>query len=166
MNHQAYTHHLRDLQLALVRWQTKAIPDGRKVVVVLEGRDGAGKDSSIKRLTEHLSSRATRMVALPKPSDRERSVWFFRRYVEHLPACGELVIFKAYSAARNEMLTRTDTDVAPWWCVATDQKKDARINLMRRLTRHLSSDDAARRPDHAVLFRFDAEAMTDGRLAK
>ena len=93
MDHHAYKHHLRDLQLALVRWQAKAIADGQKVVVVLEGRDGAGKDGSIKRITEHLSSRATRVVALPKPSDRERSLWFFQRYVEHLPACGELVIF-------------------------------------------------------------------------
>jgi polyphosphate kinase 2 len=249
MDHHAYKHHLRDLQLALVRWQGKAIADGQKVVVVLEGRDGAGKDGSIKRITEHLSTRATRVVALPKPSDRERSLWFFQRDVEHLPACGELVIFnrswynragvepvmgfctdqehrdflrdapqfermlteagvvllkywldiskaeqgrrldarrsdplktlkvsdldglaqtkwKAYSAARDEMLARTHSDIAPWWCVATDHKKEARINLMRHLVRHLSSDDAAAPPGHDVLFRFEPEVTEDGRLAK
>ena len=249
MDQHAYKQELRDLQLALVRWQTKAITDGQKVVVVLEGRDAAGKDGVIKRIREHLSVRATRIIALPKPSDREQSQWFFQRYVRHLPACGELVIFnrswynragvetvmgfstrqaqrdflrdapgfermlteagivvlkywldiskpeqakrldsrrsdplkalkvsdldtvaqkewKAYSAARNEMLVRTHSELAPWWCIATDHKKTARLNLMRHLVRHLSHKDDARAPDSDVLFRFDPEAVTDGRLAK
>ena len=60
---------------------------------MLEGRDTSGKDSLIKAVTEHLSVRNTRVVALPKPSDRERTQWYFQRYVDHLPAAGELVIF-------------------------------------------------------------------------
>ena len=81
------------LQLGLVRLQTEMAAHGRRAVIVLEGRDAAGKDGLIKRLTEHLSARNTRVVALPKPSDRERSEWYLRRYVAHLPAAGELVIF-------------------------------------------------------------------------
>ncbi len=84
---------LEALQLALVRYQQGAVERGDRVLIVLEGRDAAGKDGLIKRMTEHLSVRATRVVALPKPSDRERSQWYFQRYVSHLPAAGELVIF-------------------------------------------------------------------------
>ena len=81
------------LQLGLVRLQTDMAATGARAVIVLEGRDTAGKDGLIKRITEHLSVRNTRVVALPKPSDRERSQWYFQRYVAHLPAAGELVIF-------------------------------------------------------------------------
>lgn len=84
---------LETLQLAMVRYQQHAIEAGDRVVVVLEGRDAAGKDGLIKRMTEHMSVRATRVVALPKPSERDRSQWFFQRYVAHLPAAGEFVIF-------------------------------------------------------------------------
>ncbi len=88
-----YEAELRDLQIALVCAQTGWIAAGDKVVVVLEGRDAAGKDGVIKRITEHLSPRNTRAVSLPKPSDRERSQWFLQRYVAQLPAGGEFVIF-------------------------------------------------------------------------
>lgn len=80
-------------QLALVRWQQRAMETGEKVAIVFEGRDAAGKDGAIRVLTEHLSNRATRVVALPKPSDRDRTQWFFQRYIAHLPAGGETVIF-------------------------------------------------------------------------
>ncbi|WP_337185801.1 polyphosphate kinase 2 [Phenylobacterium sp.] len=80
------------LQLALVRFQQHAIQAGERDLVIFEGRDTAGKDGAIKRIVEHLSIRATRVVALPKPNDRERTQWYFQRYVEHLPAAGELVI--------------------------------------------------------------------------
>ncbi|OXE36167.1 MAG: polyphosphate kinase 2 [Phenylobacterium zucineum] len=89
----AYENELADLQLALVRFQQAAMASGEKVVIVFEGRDAAGKDGAIKRIIEHLSIRNTRVVALPKPSDRERSQWYFQRYIAHLPAAGELVIF-------------------------------------------------------------------------
>jgi polyphosphate kinase 2 len=84
---------LRVRQLALVRWQQHAMESGEKVLIIFEGRDAAGKDGAIRVLTEHLSVRATRVVALPKPSDRERSQWYFQRYAPHLPAAGETVIF-------------------------------------------------------------------------
>ncbi|MBL8772484.1 MAG: polyphosphate kinase 2 [Phenylobacterium sp.] len=80
------------LQAALVRFQQHAIAAGERDLVIFEGRDTAGKDGAIKRIVEHLSIRATRVVALPKPTERERSQWYFQRYVEHLPAEGELVI--------------------------------------------------------------------------
>jgi polyphosphate kinase 2 len=88
-----YDEQLRTLQLALIRLQKHAMAKGHKLVVILEGRDAAGKDGTIARLVEHLSRRDTRVVALPKPSDRQRSQWYFQRYVEHLPACGEIVVF-------------------------------------------------------------------------
>ena len=88
-----YKEELEELQEVLVRTQQALIANGARTVLVLEGRDGAGKDGSIKRIIEHLSPRWTRVVALPKPSDREQSQWYFQRYVAHLPAAGELVIF-------------------------------------------------------------------------
>ncbi len=80
------------LQIALVRYQQHAIESGKRDLIIFEGRDTAGKDGAIKRLTEFLSVRNTRMVALPKPTDRQRGEWYFQRYVEHLPSSGELVI--------------------------------------------------------------------------
>lgn len=80
-------------QLALVHWQQHAMAHDEKALVIFEGRDAAGKDGSIRVVTEHLSVRNTRVVALPKPSDREHSEWYFQRYVPRLPACGEAVIF-------------------------------------------------------------------------
>ena len=90
---QDYKHQIEALQVALVRYQQAAIAAGDKVVVIFEGRDAAGKDGAIKRITEHLSVRNTRAVALPKPTERERSQWYFQRYAVHLPAAGELTIF-------------------------------------------------------------------------
>ncbi|MBU1374627.1 MAG: polyphosphate kinase 2 [Alphaproteobacteria bacterium] len=84
---------LEALQIALVRFQQRAIETGERDLVIFEGRDTAGKDGAIKRIVEHLSIRNTRVVALPKPNERQRSEWYFQRYVEHLPAAGELVIF-------------------------------------------------------------------------
>lgn len=81
------------LQLGLVRMQEAAIAAGDRAVIVLEGRDAAGKDGLIKTMTRYLSTRSTRVVALPRPTDRERGQWYFQRYVAHLPAAGELVIF-------------------------------------------------------------------------
>ncbi len=88
-----YAKELPKLQLAMVRFQQHAMESGQKTLIIFEGRDAAGKDGTIKRVTEHLSVRNTRKMALPKPSDRERSQWYFQRYVSHLPAAGELVIF-------------------------------------------------------------------------
>jgi polyphosphate kinase 2 len=88
-----YAKTLYRLQVELVKLQRHVIARGQKVLIILEGRDGAGKDGTIKRITEHLSPRDIRVVALPKPSDREATQWYFQRYVGHLPAAGEIVIF-------------------------------------------------------------------------
>lgn len=88
-----YEKSLRELQIGLVRYQQWAIENGAKDLVILEGRDGAGKDGSIARIIEHLAPRNTRVVSLPKPSDRERTEWYFQRYVAHLPAAGDFVLF-------------------------------------------------------------------------
>ncbi|MFW8695306.1 polyphosphate kinase 2, partial [Mesorhizobium japonicum] len=77
----AYATELEQLQLAIVETQSWTIKNNLRVVIVLEGRDTAGKDGAIKRLTEYMSPRQTRVVALPKPSDRETSQWYFQRYV-------------------------------------------------------------------------------------
>jgi len=88
-----YDREVEALQVALVRFQQYAIGAGEKDLVIFEGRDAAGKDGAIKRVVEHLSIRSTRVVALPKPTERERTQWYFQRYTPHLPAAGELVIF-------------------------------------------------------------------------
>ena len=89
----SYAVQLLKLQVELVKMQRHIIAKGRKLLIILEGRDGAGKDGTIQRLTEHLSPRDIRIVALPKPSDVEVTQWYFQRYVEHLPAAGEIVLF-------------------------------------------------------------------------
>lgn len=88
-----YKAELRALQIELVKLQRDIIRKNEKILVILEGRDSAGKDGSIKRIIEHLSPRETRVVALSKPSDREVSQWFFQRYIEHLPSAAEMVFF-------------------------------------------------------------------------
>jgi polyphosphate kinase 2 len=85
--------HDHELQLGLVHMQAAMAESGERAVVVLEGRDTAGKDGTIKAITQHLSVRNTRVIALPKPNNREQSQWYLQRYVAHLPAAGELVIF-------------------------------------------------------------------------
>lgn len=90
---QAYKEELYRLQVELVKLQHDIIARKRKLVVILEGRDAAGKDGTAKRIVEHLSPRETRVVALGKPSDRQQTEWYFQRFAEHLPAAQELVIF-------------------------------------------------------------------------
>ncbi len=85
--------HMHLLQIELVKLQRHFIHEGKRILVIMEGRDGAGKDGTIKRIVEHLSTRDTLVVALGKPSDRESGQWFFQRYVPHLPARGEFVLF-------------------------------------------------------------------------
>lgn len=247
-----YENQLRQLQLALIEMQRKAIKDSWKILVIFEGRDSAGKDGTIARVTEHLSKRATTVVALPKPNERERSEWYFQRYVDYLPACGEAVIFNRswynragvervmgfstpeqqeqflrdvpafermlvenglryvkfwldisrdeqaerlkarredplkafktsdldavaqakwddYTQARDEMLMRTHSDVAPWICVRADHKKTARLNVIRWLL-HAAGDKklvkSVAKPDPAVIFPFEPAALEDGRLAR
>lgn len=235
----AYETELEQLQLAIVETQSWTIKNNLRVVIVLEGRDTAGKDGAIKRLTEYMSPRQTRVVALPKPSDRETSQWYFQRYVPHLPAAGETVIFNrswynrggvepvmgyctpeqyaqfmtdaprfermltddgiilikiwldisrkeqakrlkerrvdplkqfklssldaeaearfdAYSDARDRMLDETDRPFAPWTVIATDDKKTARLNLIRYILSvldHVTQD--VKKPDPDVVLTAD-----------
>jgi polyphosphate kinase 2 len=88
-----YEQALYDLQVELVKLQHQLIQDGARVLVILEGRDGAGKDGTIKRLTEHMSPRETRVHAPGVPTNREVTEWYFQRFVPHLPAGGEFVVF-------------------------------------------------------------------------
>lgn len=88
-----YEQELAKLQTELVKLQYWVKYKGLKVVIIFEGRDAAGKGGTIKRITEPLNPRGCRVVALEKPSDRERTQWYFQRYVQHLPSAGEIVIF-------------------------------------------------------------------------
>ncbi len=88
-----YARELYHLQVELVALQRHLLKTNQRVLVILEGRDGAGKDGTIKRLTEHMSPRDTRVHAPGKPSDREESQWYFQRFVPYLPSADEFVIF-------------------------------------------------------------------------
>lgn len=247
-----YKGRLRDLQIALVEYQTWAMKEGAKALVIFEGRDAAGKDGTIARITEHLAPRNTRVISLPKPSDRQRTQWYFQRYVDHLPAAGDLVLFnrswynrggvepvmgfctprehedflrdapafermleesdmrvvkiwldisrkeqarrlearrddplktlkvsdmdaeaqkkwRAYSKARDEMLSRTHTAIAPWICVRANHKKPARLAIIRHILHRLAPAAISAGidpPDPQILFPFEEAAITDGRLEK
>lgn len=88
-----YKEALYDLQVELVKLQRQLIKDDERVLVILEGRDAAGKDGTIKRLTEHMSPRETRVHAPGKPDNHEQTEWYFQRFVPYLPAAGEFVVF-------------------------------------------------------------------------
>lgn len=88
-----YKADLERLQIEMVQTQAWLMAEGRRVLVLFEGRDTAGKDGSIRRMTAHMAPRNTRVVALPKPTDRETGQWYFQRYAPHLPAAGEFVVF-------------------------------------------------------------------------
>ena len=93
MRREAYEKHKAELQVELLKVQEWVRETGQKVVIIFEGRDAAGKGGTIKRFMEHLNPRGARVVALEKPSERESSQWYYQRYVKHLPAAGEIVMF-------------------------------------------------------------------------
>jgi polyphosphate kinase 2 len=242
-----YEEALEQLQVELVDTQAWLIEQGMKVLIIFEGRDSAGKDGAIKRLTEYMSARQTRVVALPKPTEREQGQWYFQRYAAHLPAAGEVVIFnrswynrggvepvmgfctpeqhaqflkdaprfermltdsgviiikfwlditkaeqakrledrkseplkrfknssldaeaqtrwEAYSAARDQMLDETHSGHAPWTIVATDDKKTARLNILRHVLHRVGYPGLkCDKPDKEVVFSPDKDK---GRLAR
>ncbi|WP_320034843.1 polyphosphate kinase 2 [Halarcobacter sp.] len=88
-----YEKELTRLQIELLKFQNHVKEKGLKVLMLFEGRDAAGKGGTIKRITEHLNPRGARVVALEKPSDVEKSQWYFQRYTKHLPSAGEIVLF-------------------------------------------------------------------------
>jgi len=119
----AYENELKRLQIELLKMQNYVKDTGKKVLMIFEGRDAAGKGGTIKRITEHLNPRGARVVALDKPSDIEKTQWYFQRYVQHLPASGEhevpefekmlinsdIQIFKFYfSVSKDEQKNRFD----------------------------------------------------------
>lgn len=251
LSKKAYKKTLRKLQIELVKLQRHFIRCNDKILIILEGRDAAGKDGTIKRIVQHLSPRETRVVALGKPSDRDRSSWYFQRYAVHLPAAQELVLFnrswynragvervmgfcneadyeefmssvqdfenmlvrsgvkllkyyldigkaeqkkrladrksdplkrwktspiddqalkqwKAYSQARNEMLARSHTPTAPWTLVHADNKRLARLHLIKDLLSRLhyaGKDERLLRADPRIVFTYDYSNIGDGQLA-
>ncbi len=88
-----YEKQLTKLQIELLKLQNYVKENGLKVLMIFEGRDAAGKGGTIKRITEHLNPRGARVVALEKPSDIEKTQWYFQRYTKHLPSAGEIVLF-------------------------------------------------------------------------
>jgi len=107
-----YEKELINLQHELMKLQEWVTQEGLKVVVVFEGRDAAGKGGVIKRMTQHLSPRICRVAALPSPTEREKHQWYFQRYVSHLPAAGEIVLFDRswYNRAGVERVMEFCTD--------------------------------------------------------
>jgi polyphosphate kinase 2 len=113
---QIYQAELRRLQVELSHLKEWVVDKGERVVVVLEGRDAAGKGGVIARITKNLSPRVVRVVALPAPSERQRTEWYFQRYVEHLPAAGEIVIFD------RSWYNRAGVEVVMGFCTKKEHK--------------------------------------------
>ena len=151
-----YHAELVHLQAALVRYQQWAMKTGDKALLVFEGRDGAGKDGAIKRITEHLAPRNTHVVALPKPSDRDVTEWYFQRYVRFLPAACQIVIFNrswynragvevvmGFSTPKQQadflhdaptferMLTEADIKIVKFWLDISKTEQAARLEARR-----------------------------------
>ncbi|WP_264071500.1 polyphosphate kinase 2 [Mycolicibacterium komossense] len=234
MKRDEYEEQKRLLQIELLKLQKWSQNNGLRHVIVFEGRDAAGKGGTIKRFMEHLNPRGARVVALEKPTERERTQWYFQRYVKHMPAAGEIVMFDRswynragvervmdfcshkqhaefirqvplfeqmlvndgisltklwfsvtqneqrtrftirqvdpvrqwklsptdlasldkwddYTAAKEDMFAWTDTEIAPWTVVKSNDKKRARINAMRHVLGKFDYDNK----DHGVVGRAD-----------
>jgi len=251
MKNSRYKKELYRLQVELVKFQKHVIKNNISVCTILEGRDAAGKDGTIKRFLEHLSPREARSVALGKPSDREQSSWYFQRYVPHLPSGGEIVFFnrswynragvekvmgfctkaqhrcfmdevgsfeqmlthsgivfskyyldiskkeqkkrldsrktdplkqwklspidakaqklwKPYSKARDEMFAKTSFVFAPWHIVHSDDKKTARIQMIKHFLSHNDYPDKDEKLlifDRDIVCRFDPVCYENGLIA-
>ena len=247
-----YKDTLRKLQIELVKLQRHFIKCDDKILIILEGRDASGKDGTIKRIVQHLSPRETRVVALGKPSDRDRTSWYFQRFVPFLPAAQEFVLFNrswynragvervmgfctkaeheefigsvsefenmlvrsgvkllkyyldiskaeqkqrledrksdplkrwkispidgqalklwnAYSVARDEMLARTHSPLAPWTLVRANDKHLARLNIIKDLLSRLhyaGQNKRLIRPDAHIVSAYDVANPETGQLAR
>lgn len=113
MSRRTYEKQKYQLQVELLKLQAWVRETGQRVVILFEGRDAAGKGGTIKRFMEHLNPRGARVVALEKPTDTERGQWYFQRYVQHLPAAGEIVLFDRswYNRAGVERVMGFCTDI-------------------------------------------------------
>ena len=148
----SYFRELFRLQAELVKLQDWVVHTGHKVVILFEGRDAAGKGGAIKRIVQRLNPRVCRVAALPAPNDRERTQWYFQRYVSHLPAAGEIVLFDRswYNRAGVErvmgfctdaeyeeffqtvpeferMLARSGIQLIKYWFSISDEEQNARF---------------------------------------
>jgi polyphosphate kinase 2 len=153
MECKSYLEELHKLQVELVKLQEWIKHEGLRVAVIFEGRDAAGKGGTIKRFTEHLNPRVVRIAALATPSDREKTEWYFQRYVEHLPAAGEMILFDRswYNRAGVErvmgfctedevwdffracpeferMLIRSGLTLVKYWFSVSDEEQDKRFH--------------------------------------
>lgn len=147
-----YFRELLRLQGELVKMQEWVVRTGHRMVIIFEGRDAAGKGGVIKRITQRLNPRTCRVAALPAPNDRERTQWYFQRYIAHLPAAGEMVLFDRswYNRAGVErvmgfcneqeveeffrsvpefekMLTRSGIQIIKYWFSITDEEQELRF---------------------------------------
>ena len=131
VSNKGYKEKLRQLQVELVKLQRHFIKCDDKILIILEGRDASGKDGTIKRIVQHLSPRESRVVALGKPSDRERTSWYFQRYVPHLPAVRELVLFN------RSWYNRAGVEVVMGFCTAAEHEEflDSVSNFENMLAR-------------------------------
>ena len=152
-----YEQDLAKLQIELVKMQEWIKASGHRLVVIFEGRDAAGKGGTIKRITEPLNPRIAQVVALPAPTEREKTQWYFQRYASHLPAAGEMVIFDRswYNRAGVErvmgfctdeeyqeflrscpeferMLVRSGIQIIKYWFSVSDEEQERRFQ--KRLT--------------------------------
>lgn len=117
ISREAYEANLHKLQIELVKLQRHFIKYNEKILIIFEGRDASGKDGTIKRIVQHLSPRETRVVALGKPSDRDRSSWYFQRYVPYLPVAQELVLFN------RSWYNRAGVERVMGFCTETEYKE-------------------------------------------
>ena len=250
MNRKAYTKELERRQAELAAVQEWVQRKGHRVIIVFEGRDTAGKGGTIRAITERVSPRVFRVVALPAPSDREKTQIYIQRYISHFPAAGEIVIFDRswynragvehvmgfvsqsayerflelctpfekqivgngiqlikiwlevgqreqdrrmharihdplrqwklspmdlesyprwydYSRARDAMLEATDSDVAPWYILRSDDKRCARLNCIRHLLRLIPYEKARKKtvtlPKRSKKHAYDDLASLNGR---
>lgn len=157
-----YEAELARLQVELIKLQAWVQENGEKVVVIFEGRDAAGKGGTIKRITERLNPRVCRVVALPAPTEREQTQWYFQRYVEHLPAAGEIVLLDRswYNRAGVEkvmgfctddeyiefmrscpeferMLIRSGIRLIKYWFSVSDHEQEKRFqSRLKDITKH------------------------------
>ena len=236
-----YEKELTKLQIELLKFQNYVKEKGLKVLMIFEGRDAAGKGGTIKRITEHLNPRGARIIALEKPSDIEKTQWYFQRYTEYLPSAGEIVLFDRswynragvepvmgfctteehheflrevpefekmlvksgiilfkfyfsvskkeqarrfkkreidplkqyklspvdkesqnlwdkYTVAKFSMLMASNTDIAPWTVIRSDNKKSARLNCIKYILSHVDYENK----DKDGLYKIDENILISG----
>lgn len=238
-----YEKQLTKLQIELLKLQNYVKTKGLKILMIFEGRDAAGKGGTIKRITEHLNPRGARIVALEKPTEQERTQWYFQRYTKHLPSAGEIVLFdrswynragvepvmgfctheehheflrevpefeqmlvksgiilfkfyfsvskkeqlkrfkkreidplkqyklspvdkesqnlwEKYTIAKFSMLMASNTEIAPWIVIRSDNKKKARLNCIRHILSNLTYTNKSKDKD---IFKIDTNILINGK---